>query len=43
MVGYATALRASTQGNGTFEMRFGEYRHVGKDIQEKYVEDPSLL
>lgn len=43
MVGYATALRASTQGNGTFEMRFKEYRHVGKDIQEKYVEDPSLL
>ncbi|GAB5373075.1 hypothetical protein AAMO2058_001718800 [Amorphochlora amoebiformis] len=40
MVGYATALRASTQGNGTFEMSFLLYRHVGPDLQKKLIEDP---
>eukprot|EP00466_Bigelowiella_natans_P011078 jgi/Bigna1/91502/estExt_fgenesh1_pg.C_1030020 len=40
MVGYATALRAMSQGNGNFEMSFLEYRYVGQDMQEKLMEDP---
>jgi len=40
MIGYATALRASTQGNGTFEMAFLEYRFVGQELQKKLLDDP---
>ena len=37
MFGYATALRSSTQGRGSFNMEFSHYAEVPKSIAEKVV------
>ena len=37
MFGYATALRSSTQGRGTFNMEFSHYSEVPKSISEKIM------
>ena len=37
MFGYATALRSSTQGRGTFSMETSHFEEVPKSIQEKVV------
>ena len=37
MFGYATALRSSTQGRGTFTMEFSHYAEVPKSIAEKII------
>jgi elongation factor G len=37
MFGYATALRSSTQGRGTFSMQTSHFEEVPKSIQEKVV------
>ena len=37
MFGYATALRSSTQGRGTFNMEFSHYAEVPKSISEKII------
>lgn len=37
MFGYATTLRSSTQGRGTFTMQFDHYEAVPKSIQEEIV------
>ena len=37
MFGYATALRSSTQGRGSFNMEFSHYAEVPKNIAEKIV------
>jgi elongation factor G len=37
MFGYATALRSSTQGRGTFSMQTSHFEEVPKSIQEKIV------
>lgn len=37
MFGYATTLRSSTQGRGTFQMVFDHYEAVPKNIQEEIV------
>ena len=37
MFGYATALRSSTQGRGTFNMEFSHYAEVPKSISEKIM------
>ncbi len=37
MFGYATALRSSTQGRGSFNMEFSHYSEVPKSIAEKIV------
>ena len=37
MFGYATALRSSTQGRGTFSMEISHFEEVPKGIQEKVV------
>ena len=37
MFGYATALRSSTQGRGTFTMEFAHYAEVPKNIAEKIM------
>ena len=37
MFGYATALRSSTQGRGTFNMEFSHYAEVPKSIAEKVI------
>ena len=37
MFGYATTLRSSTQGRGTFMMVFDHYADVPKSIQEEIV------
>lgn len=37
MFGYATALRSSTQGRGTFSMEISHFEEVPKNIQEKVV------
>ena len=37
MFGYATALRSSTQGRGTFSMQTSHFEEVPKNIQEKVV------
>jgi len=37
MFGYATALRSSTQGRGSFNMEFSHYAEVPKSIAEKIV------
>jgi len=37
MFGYATALRSSTQGRGTFSMEISHFEEVPKSIQEKVV------
>lgn len=37
MFGYATALRSSTQGRGSFNMEFSHYSEVPKSIAEKVV------
>ena len=39
MFGYATALRSSTQGRGSFNMEFSHYNEVPKSIAEKVVGD----
>jgi len=37
MFGYATALRSSTQGRGTFSMQTSHFEEVPKNIQEKIL------
>ncbi|CAH0416615.1 elongation factor G [Periweissella fabaria] len=37
MFGYATTLRSSTQGRGTFQMAFDHYEAVPKNIQEDII------
>jgi len=37
MFGYATILRSSTQGRGTFTMEFSHYAEVPKSVAEKIV------
>ncbi|TYC47932.1 elongation factor G [Weissella muntiaci] len=37
MFGYATTLRSSTQGRGTFQMSFDHYEAVPKNVQEEIV------
>ena len=37
LFGYATALRGSTQGRGTFSMEFGSYCEVPKSVKEKLL------
>ena len=37
MFGYATTLRSSTQGRGTFTMQFDHYEAVPKSIQEEII------
>ncbi len=37
MFGYATALRSSTQGRGTFSMQTSHFEEVPKSIQEKVL------
>ncbi|KRN76532.1 elongation factor G [Weissella minor] len=37
MFGYATTLRSSTQGRGTFQMQFDHYEAVPKNVQEEIV------
>ncbi|ACL74704.1 elongation factor G [Ruminiclostridium cellulolyticum] len=37
MFGYATALRSSTQGRGTFSMQTSHFEEVPKSIQEKVI------
>lgn len=37
MFGYATDLRSSTQGRGTFVMQFSHYEEVPKSIAEKII------
>ncbi|MFL1695684.1 elongation factor G [Weissella kandleri] len=37
MFGYATTLRSSTQGRGTFQMVFDHYEAVPKNVQEEIV------
>ncbi|MGX7349661.1 elongation factor G [Dolosicoccus paucivorans] len=37
MFGYATTLRSSTQGRGTFSMQFSHYEDVPKSIQEEII------
>ena len=37
MFGYATTLRSSTQGRGTFTMTFDHYEAVPKAIQEEIM------
>ena len=39
MFGYATTLRSSTQGRGTFTMTFDHYEDVPKAIAEKITEE----
>ncbi len=42
MFGYATALRSSTQGRGTFSMETSHFEEVPKSIQEKVVASRSV-
>jgi elongation factor G len=37
MFGYATTLRSSTQGRGTFQMSFDHYEAVPKNVQEDII------
>ena len=37
MFGYATTLRSSTQGRGTFSMQFDHYEDVPKSVQEAII------
>ncbi|MCT7868303.1 MAG: hypothetical protein N4Q04_00375, partial [Lactobacillus iners] len=37
MFGYATTLRSSTQGRGTFTMVFDHYAPTPKSIQEEII------
>ncbi|QBO36040.1 elongation factor G [Periweissella cryptocerci] len=37
MFGYATTLRSSTQGRGTFQMKLDHYAAVPKNIQEEII------
>ena len=37
MFGYATDLRSSTQGRGTFTMEFAHYAEVPRNIAEKII------
>ena len=37
MFGYATTLRSSTQGRGTFTMTFDHYEDVPKSVQEEII------
>ena len=37
MFGYATTLRSSTQGRGTFTMQFDHYEAVPKSVQEEII------
>ncbi|EPR13711.1 elongation factor G [Ruminiclostridium papyrosolvens] len=41
MFGYATALRSSTQGRGTFSMQTSHFEEVPKSIQEKVISNRS--
>ena len=41
MFGYATALRSSTQGRGTFSMQTSHFEEVPKGIQEKVISNRS--
>ena len=41
MFGYATTLRSSTQGRGTFSMQFDHYEAVPKSIQEEIIKKHS--
>ena len=37
MFGYATSLRSSTQGRGTYSMKFDHYEEVPKSISEEII------
>ncbi|HEY4399531.1 MAG TPA: elongation factor G [Lactobacillaceae bacterium] len=41
MFGYATTLRSSTQGRGTFQMVFDHYEAVPKSVQEEIIKKNS--
>lgn len=43
MVGYSTALRSRTAGEGTFSMQFAAYNHVGPVLQRQMLADPFFL
>ncbi|WCA22328.1 elongation factor G [Candidatus Phytoplasma oryzae] len=43
MFGYATALRSRTQGRANFNMEFKKYERVPKNIQEKIIQERSLM
>ena len=43
MVGYSTALRSQTRGEGSFSMTFAEYAPVGEALQRKILKNPALL
>jgi elongation factor G len=40
MVGYSTALRSRTAGEGAFSMEFARYAHVGTVVQRAILADP---
>jgi translation elongation factor EF-G len=40
LVGYSTALRSRTAGEGTFSMEFAYYAHVGALLQKQLEQDP---
>jgi elongation factor G len=37
MFGYATALRSSTQGRGTFSMEFDHYEPVSAEVAQRII------
>ena len=39
MFGYATDLRGSTQGRGTFSMELDHYSEVPRNVAEKVIGD----
>ena len=40
MLGYATALRSTTQGNGSFSMQFLQFRQMPSHLERALVESP---
>ena len=42
MVGYSTALRSRTSGEGSFAMEFARYEPVGAQLQAALCKDPAL-
>jgi elongation factor G len=39
LLDYAPALRAMTQGRGSFHMEFSHYEEVPRQVQQKLIED----
>jgi elongation factor G len=40
MIGYATALRSTTQGSGSFSMQFIQFRQMPNNLQQALIESP---